>query len=55
MTAGNDTSRIGWIYVEMSNLVDLDKAIPEIEDLPVLGERPPIPQGAIAGWDTISE
>ena len=53
--AGNDASRIGWVYVQLSNLVDLNKAIPEIRNLPVLGERPPIPEGAIAGWATISE
>ena len=50
LTAGIDASRIVWVYVELSNLVDLDKAMPELRDLPVLSELPPIPEGAIAGW-----
>ena len=55
LTAGIDASRIGWVYVELSNLVDLNKAMPELVDLPRLSERPPIPEGAIAGWAAISD
>ena len=55
LTAGIDASRIGWVYVELSNLIDLNKAMPELMDLARLSERPPIPEGAIAGWTTISE
>ena len=36
-------------------MVDLGEVIPENKDMPVLGERPSIPEGAIAGWATISE
>ena len=58
LTDGTDASLIGWVYGELSNLVDINEVTPELRNLPTI-TRPElrelletIPEGTNAGWAT---
>lgn len=58
LTDETDASLIGWVYGELSSLVDINEAVPDLRNLPRITkpeQREPeaIPEGTNAGWATV--